>query len=97
MPFWKAAPSIRQVFLSWATIGIWNWSCLLYTSLQSCKLDLLALDHTGLDDAGLLPAASIPKQMCIRDSPNDKGCARVYWFEDMSALSAADFPADRCV
>ena len=25
MPFWKAAPSIRQVFLSWATIGIWNW------------------------------------------------------------------------
>lgn len=23
--FWKAAPSIRRVFLSWATIGIWNW------------------------------------------------------------------------
>ena len=30
-------------------------------ALQSCKLDLLALDHTGLDDAGLLQAASIPK------------------------------------
>lgn len=26
--------------------------------------------------------------------PKDQGCARVYWFEDMSALSAADFPAD---
>ena len=23
-----------------------------------------------------------------------QGCARVYWFEDISALSAADFPAD---
>ena len=39
--------------------------------------------------------------MCIRDStqcwgydPKDKGCARVYWFEDSSALSAASFPAD---
>ena len=31
------------------------------SALQSCKLDLLALDHTGLDDAGLLQAASIPK------------------------------------
>lgn len=26
--------------------------------------------------------------------PKDKGCARVYWFEDISALSAADFPAN---
>ena len=26
--------------------------------------------------------------------PKNQGCARVYWFEDMSALSAADFPAD---
>ena len=31
------------------------------SALQSCKLDLLALDHTGLDDAGLLQAASILK------------------------------------
>lgn len=29
--------------------------------LQSCKLDLLTLNHTGLDDAGLLQAASVPK------------------------------------
>lgn len=31
------------------------------SALQSCKLDLLALDHTRLEDAGLLRAASIPK------------------------------------
>ena len=31
------------------------------SALQSCKLDLLALNRTGLDDAGLLQAASIPK------------------------------------
>ena len=31
------------------------------SALQSCKLDLLTLNRTGLDDAGLLQAASIPK------------------------------------
>lgn len=30
-------------------------------TLQGCKLDLLTLNYTGLDDAGLLQAASIPK------------------------------------
>ena len=33
---------------------------------DSCKLDLLALDRTGLEDAGLLQAASIPKLSHIR-------------------------------
>jgi hypothetical protein len=31
------------------------------SALQNCKLDLLTLNGTGLDDAGLLQAASIPK------------------------------------
>lgn len=31
------------------------------SALQSCKLDLLTLNHTGLDDIGLFQAASIPK------------------------------------
>ena len=31
---------------------------------------------------------------CGGYDPKNQGCARVYWFEDMSALSAADFPAD---
>ena len=26
--------------------------------------------------------------------PRDRGCARVYWFEDASKLAAADFPAE---
>ena len=30
-------------------------------ALQGCKLNLLPLNRTGLDDAGLLQAASIPK------------------------------------
>ena len=31
------------------------------SALKGCKLDLLTLNRTGLDDAGLLQAASIPK------------------------------------
>ena len=31
------------------------------SALQGCKLDLITLNRTGLDDAGLLQAASIPK------------------------------------
>ena len=31
------------------------------SAMQSCKLDLLALDHTGLNDTGLLQADSVPK------------------------------------
>ena len=30
-------------------------------TLQGCKLDLLTLNRTGLDDAGIIQAASIPK------------------------------------
>ena len=32
--------------------------------------------------------------MCWGFDPKDRGCARVYWFEDISTLSAAEFPAD---
>ena len=31
------------------------------SALKNCKLDLLTLNRTGLDDTGLLQAASIPK------------------------------------
>lgn len=31
---------------------------------------------------------------CWGFDPTDKGCARVYWFEDISKLSAAEFPVD---
>ena len=35
--------------------------CKILAALQGCKLDLLTLNRTGLDDAGLLQAASIPR------------------------------------
>ena len=56
-PFFSAMPKLRYLLLT-GNAGI-DGSGL--SALQSCKLDLLALDHTGLDDAGLLQAASIPK------------------------------------
>ena len=56
-PVFSAMPKLRILLLT-GNVGI-DGSGL--SSLQSCKLDLLALDHTGLDDAGLLQAASIPK------------------------------------
>ena len=56
-PVFSAMPKLRILMLT-GNAGI-DGSGL--SALQSCKLDLLALDHTGLDDAGLLQAASIPK------------------------------------
>ena len=56
-PFFFAMPKLRYLLLT-GNAGI-DGSGL--SALQSCKLDLLALDHTRLEDAGLLRAASIPK------------------------------------
>lgn len=47
-----------------------------------------------LPDHGLLSFFYELDSMCWGFDPKDKGCARVYWFEDISALSAAEFPAD---
>ena len=47
-----------------------------------------------LPDHGLLSFFYETDTQCWGYDPKDQGCARVYWFEDMSALSAADFPAD---
>ena len=56
-PVFSAMPKLRILLLT-GNAGI-DGSGL--SALQGCKLDLLALDHTGLDDAGLLQAASIPR------------------------------------
>lgn len=45
-----------------------------------------------LPDHGLLSFFYETDTQCWGYDPEDKGCARVYWFEDLSALSAADFP-----
>ena len=47
-----------------------------------------------LPDHGLLSFFYETDTQCWGYDPKDKGCARVYWFEDISALSAANFPAD---
>ena len=56
-PVFSAMPKLRYLLLDGNAaihgIGL--------SALQSCKLDLLTLNRTGLDDAGLLQAASIPK------------------------------------
>ncbi|WP_317380377.1 NTF2 fold immunity protein [uncultured Intestinimonas sp.] len=56
-PIFAAMSKLRYLLLD-GNSGI-NGSGLF--ALQSCKLDLLTLNHTGLDDAGLLQAAAIPK------------------------------------
>ena len=65
-PFFSAMPKLRYLLLT-GNAGI-DGSGL--SALQSCKLDLLALDHTRLEDAGLLRAASIPKLSPHLDRPH---------------------------
>ena len=47
-----------------------------------------------LPDHGLLSFFYETDTQCWGYDPKDKGCARVYWFEDISTLSAANFPED---
>ena len=56
-PVFAAMPKLRYLILD-GNAGI-NGSGL--SALRACKIDLLTLNRTGLDDAGLLQAASIPK------------------------------------
>ena len=56
-PVFSAMPRLRYLLLD-GNIGI-NGSGL--SALRECKIDLLTLGRTGLDDAGLLQAASIPR------------------------------------
>ena len=56
-PVFSAMPKLRYLLLD-GNAAIHGSSL---SALQGCKLDLLTLTRTGLDDAGLLQAASIPK------------------------------------
>ena len=56
-PVFSAMPKLRYLLLD-GNAAI-HGSAL--SALQGCKLDLITLNRTGLDDAGLLQAASIPK------------------------------------
>ena len=56
-PVFSAMPKLRYLLLD-GNAAIHGSSL---SALQGCKLDLLTLNRTGLDDAGLLQAASISK------------------------------------
>ena len=56
-PVFSAMPKLRYLLLD-GNAAIHGSGL---PALQGCKLDLLTLNRTGLDDAGLLQAASIPK------------------------------------
>ena len=56
-PVFSAMPKLRYLLLD-GNAGI-NGNGL--STLQECKIDLLTLNRTGLNDAGLMQAASIPK------------------------------------
>ena len=56
-PFFSAMPKLRYLLLD-GNAAIHGSGL---SALQGCKLDLLTLNRTGLDDAGLLQAASISK------------------------------------
>lgn len=47
-----------------------------------------------LPDHGLLSFFYETDTQCWGFDPKDKGCARVFWFEDLSVLKAASFPED---
>lgn len=62
---------------------------------QFACADLAPFDKEHLlPDHGLLSFFYESNSQPWGDDPKDKGCARVYWFEDLSVLSTADFPAD---
>lgn len=72
--------------------------------LQERPLSFLAQFNCGelsaydserlLPDHGLLSFFYQTESAAWGFDPADKGCARVFWFEDTSILSAADYPAE---
>ena len=56
-PVFSAMPKLRYLLLD-GNAGIHGSGL---SALQGCKLDLLTLNRTGLDDAGLSQAASLPR------------------------------------
>ena len=61
-PAFSAMPKLRYLLLDGNTAI--HGSGL--SALRECKIDLLTLNRTGLDDAGLLQAASIPRPSHIQ-------------------------------
>lgn len=78
--------------------------CYLDNELKSRPLSFIAQfdlsEITKYDADNLLPKTGLLSffydcdTMCWGYDPKDKGCARVYYFEDVSVLSPAEFPDD---
>ena len=63
-PIFSAMPQLRYLLLD-GNAAIHGSGL---SALQNCKLDLLTLNRTGLDDGGLLQAAAIPKLSTSRST-----------------------------
>ena len=85
-PVFSAMPKLRYLLLD-GNAGI-NGNGL--SALRECKIDLLTLNRTGLDDAGLLQAASIQAARRPRAALHRRTCARrrrARWSSRMCACS----------
>lgn len=67
---------------------------LSFIAQLNCE-ELAEFDTEGLlPKKGLLSFFYECESQCWGYDPNDKGCARVYWFEDTGALAPAEFPSE---
>ena len=67
---------------------------LAFLAQFNCK-DMLKYDTEHLlPDSGMLSFFYETNSQRWGFDPKDKGCARVFWFEDTSVLSPAEFPED---
>lgn len=84
----------------WPTYEGKNYDDILKARPLAFLLQINCEELAQYDTEHLLPDHGLLSFFYEMDSqpwgfdPKDKGCARVYWFEDTSSLSPTDFPAD---
>lgn len=92
-------PDVPSDFV-WPTYEGKNYDDILKARPLAFLLQINCEELTQYDTEHLLPDHGLLSFFYEMDSqpwgfdPKDKGCARVYWFEDTSSLSPTDFPAD---
>lgn len=92
-------PDVPSDF-AWPTYEGKNYDDILKERPLAFLLQINCEELAQYDTEHLLPDHGLLSFFYEMDSqpwgfdPKDKGCARVYWFEDTSSLSPTDFPAD---
>lgn len=92
-------PDVPSDFV-WPTYEGKNYDDILKARPLAFLLQINCEELAQYDTEHLLPDHGLLSFFYEMDSqpwgfdPKDKGCARVYWFEDTSSLSPTDFPAD---